>query len=258
MNTLITPPITTRCLSIAAPAFNEGEGIGALVEHWHHFLNENAAIDRFEIIICNDGSEDNTGLVLEALAALHSEIRLIHFKLNQGAAAALAAAIAATRFDWVLLMDADGQFPIENLSTMLAQLDLGEVKAVSGIRKKKDHLFARFGTQSSGLICNLVHGSQLKDFNSACKLVYGPVIRSLNLEARGMNYSTEVTSKLLESRIALVEIDIDHRPRPMGKSKLRWLRDSMHRLLFVAYISWRQLLFKLKILRRAYDNENSS
>ncbi|HMH65752.1 MAG TPA: glycosyltransferase, partial [Rhizomicrobium sp.] len=173
----------------------------------------------------------------------------LHFPANQGAAAALNAAIAATHGDWVLLLDSDGQFPIANLPAMIAALQAGGLAAI-GIRQKKDVAFAQFGSWASGLVCNLVHGSQLADFNSAFKLVWGPTLRGLGLEARGMNYSTEVTSRLLERGIVPVEVQIEHRPRMTGTSSMKLVRGAAHRFLFVTYIALRQLLLRLGILSR--------
>jgi dolichol-phosphate mannosyltransferase len=201
-------------------------------------------------VICNDGSRDATGAILEALASEHSEVRPIQFPRNQGAAAALAAAIAATTLNWVLLIDSDGQFPIENLENMLVAMRRLHVPAIIGIRQKKAHFFARFGTSASGLVCNLVHGSSIRDFNSAFKLVWGPFLRMLTFEAKGLNYSTEVTSRLLECGVPIAEVEIEHRSRTSGTSSMRMLRGATHRFLFVAYIGMRQLLLKVGVLRR--------
>ena len=246
---------TPICLSLAVPAYNEEQGLESLLEDWLTYLKQCEDIAQFELIICNDGSTDQTKSILDAHSKAHPEIRPLHFKHHQGAAAALATAIKATQYEWVLLLDSDGQFPIENLSTMIATMQATQAMAVLGVRNKKDRFFARFGTKASGFICNLVHGSQLKDFNSALKLVSGPLLRSLRLEAKGMNYSTEISSRLLESRIPILEIDIIHKARIMDKSKMKWFRDSMHRLLFVSYLSLRQLLLKLHILRRINEIE---
>lgn len=237
-------------LSIAAPAYNEAAGLYQVVEAWHDYLKNQKNILKFEIVICNDGSKDNTGMILDELEKKYSEIKPIHFAHNQGAAAALATAIAKTQFDWVLLMDSDNQFPIENLEVMLHALHDKQARAVMGIRKKKNSFLARFGSSASGFICNITHGTQIRDFNSAFKLVSGPLLRSFRLEAKGMNYSTEMTSRLVESKTDFVEVNIDHQARSTGKSNLRLVRDGMHRLLFVSYISFRQLLIKLGILRR--------
>jgi dolichol-phosphate mannosyltransferase len=237
-------------LSVATPAFNEEEGIRSVVEGWHRYLAAQADIEAFEIVICDDGSRDATGAILDAIAGEHHEVRPIHFPQNQGAAAALTAAIAATTFNWVLLIDSDGQFPIENLKSMVAEVRRKHGPAVIGIRQKKDRFFARFGTSTSGLVCNLIHGSSIRDFNSAFKLVWGPLLRALTLEAKGMNYSTEVTSRLLECGAPIAEVEIKHRPRTSGTSSMKMLRGAAHRMLFVGYIGMRQLLLRFGVLRR--------
>src|SRR5687767_5892763 len=94
-------------LSIAAPAFNESQGIQKIVQQWHDYLCQQTFISQFEIVICNDGSQDNTAMILDELAQRYPEIRPIHLAVNQGAASALTKAIAATQYEWVLLMDSD-------------------------------------------------------------------------------------------------------------------------------------------------------
>jgi len=242
----LTSPIR---LSVAAPAYNEAAGIVAVIANWHGFLSTQD-LASFEIVVCDDGSTDGTGEILDRLALSYPQLGVRHFAKNQGAAAALNAAIAATQGEWVLLIDSDGQFAIENLPAMLEAVRHHDAKAAIGIRRKKDVAFARFGTWSSGLVCNWVHGSRMQDFNSAFKLVDGATLRGLGLEAKGMNYSTEVTSRLLERRIVPVEIEIEHRPRTAGTSHMRLMRGALHRFLFVCYIAWRQLLLRLGILSR--------
>ncbi|UQR61350.1 glycosyltransferase family 2 protein [Bradyrhizobium sp. C-145] len=235
---------------MAAPAYNEEAGIREVVNSWIGFLRKSSDVHDFEIVVCNDGSDDNTGEILRELANANPELRLVDFKQNQGAAVALTAAIKATLLDWVMLIDSDGQFPIENLSLLLPGLRRDGTSAVIGTRKKKDSTFRRFGTWSSGVVCNLVYGTRLKDFNSACKLVSGPLLRSLNFEAKGMNSSTEITGKLLEAEIDIVQVEILHRPRTSGTSSIRLVRDASHRLLFVCYLAFRRLLIRLGILQQ--------
>ncbi|SRR5579883_784349 len=237
-------------LSIAAPAYNEKENIQRVVTEWREFLLQQSFISEFEIIVCNDGSNDETGTLLNTLSEKYSEVRALHHPKNRGAASALATAISATRFEWVLLLDSDGQFSITNLPAMLGKVQETNAAAAIGIRNKQDHLIARVGSQVSGIICNFVHGSKIKDFNSAFKLVHGPLLRSLSLEAKGMNYSTEITSRLLEKKVTIIGVDIDHLPRKMGKSSVKWIRDGFHRLLFVSYIAFRQFLLKLEVIKR--------
>ena len=79
-------------------------------------------------------------------------------------------------------------------------------------------------------------------------LVSGPVLRGLGLEAKGMNYSTEVTSRLLECGIVPVEVTIEHRPRTTGTSSMKLVRGARDRFLFALYIILRQALLRRGIL----------
>ena len=238
-------------LSLAAPAYNEAVGIAGVVQSWLDYLRASAEVERFEIVICNDGSADGTGAALDELAGRNPEVVAVHHTVNQGAAAALSTAIDRTRGDWVLLLDSDGQFPIENLPAMAEAVSRPEVLAAIGVRgAKKDSLFARFGTKASGAVCNWIHGTAYRDFNSAFKLVSGPLLRSLRLEAKGLNYSTEVSSRLAENGVRMAEVEIRHAERRHGVSKMRLARGARDRLLFVLYIGLRHLLLRKQVLRR--------
>jgi len=237
-------------LSVAAPAYNEEASIARTIESWFNFLRKTSVISEFEIVICNDGSRDQTGALLQTIAGQNRELRVVEFIRNQGAAAALTAAIKATRFEWVMLIDSDGQFPIENILLLIGGLRHPDTRAVIGTRQKNDSWFTRFGTWSSSTVCNFIYGTRIRDFNSACKLVYGPLLRSLNLEAKGMNYSTEVTARLLECHVVIAEVRIEHRPRTAGTSNMRAFRGTIDRLLFVCYLAFRNLLLWLGVLRQ--------
>jgi glycosyltransferase involved in cell wall biosynthesis len=238
-------------ISIAAPAYQEGVNIRALAGEWLAWLEKRFRAGDYEIVICDDGSLDRTWDELSALAKIHPALKPCRHAVNQGAAAALTTAIRRTTKDWVLLLDTDGQFPIENLEAFIRAGETTPAHAYIGYRPRKvDSLFARFGSWASGACCNFFHGTHYRDFNCALKLVEGPLLRGLELEAKGLNYSTEITSRLLESGVEIREVAIVHRPRLHGRSSRTLLRGSLHRFLFVLYIGVRQLLLRWGILQR--------
>ena len=244
-------PPTPITVSIAAPAFNEAENIGELVSGWANYLRARFPAAAFEIVICDDGSSDATGKILDELSTREPSLRCVHHSVNQGAAAALATAIHATTKEWVLLLDSDGQYPVENLDLFLSELKRSGASAYTGFRVfKADSVFARFGSWLSGALCNFFHGTHYRDFNCALKFVQGTLLRSLLLEAKGLNYSTEISSKILEQGVKMREVQIVHQPRTHGRSHRTPLRSSLHRLLYVSYLGMRQLLLRLEVLRR--------
>lgn len=245
-----TQPRVTS-LSIAAPAYNEGASIGAIVRGWSDYLSKVEQLSDFEIVVCNDGSKDDTSAILSELSASDPHVKALSFSVNQGAAAALSHAIGNTRHPWVLLLDSDGQYGIENVIKLIAEIETHpETKAVIGVRiHKHDSAFTRFGSAMSGWLCNLFHETAYRDFNCALKLVDGETLRSLTLEAKGLNYSGEVSSKLIERGVVFREVEVEHKKRVAGCSSSQNISAAWHRLLFVMYLGFRQFLIRQKVLQ---------
>jgi dolichol-phosphate mannosyltransferase len=238
-------------ISIAAPAYNEAETISPLVEQWVHYLQARFEPEDYEIVVCNDGSKDNTWDLLCELARRYPSVKPYNHASNQGAAAALTTAIKNTTKSWVLLLDSDGQYPIENLEYFTQARENTPLSAYIGFRPRKaDSGFARFGSWASGWCCNFFHGTKYRDFNCALKFVDGVLLRDLCLEAKGLNYSTEISSKILERGVAMGEVEVLHQPRNKGRSSRTLLRGSLHRFAFVVYVGVRQFLLNRGILQR--------
>jgi dolichol-phosphate mannosyltransferase len=237
-------------LSVAAPAYNEAADIAAVISAWLEYLKNLPGLSAFEVVICNDGSSDTTASILDGLALVNPALKVVHHKINQGAAQALVTAIRNTQYHWVLLIDSDGQYGIENLEQLIGKVENTGVDAVMGVRiLKSDSLFARFGSSASGWLCNLFHGTHYRDFNCALKLVKGDLLRSLTLEAKGLNYSGETTSKLIEQGVKIGEVEVVHKPRSSGRSSAQNIRAAWHRLLFVLYMGFRQFLLRNKVIQ---------
>ena len=240
-----------QSLSLAAPAYNEADNLGPLIAAWMEYLAGHFSPGSYEIVICNDGSKDDTWATLCELARQYPALQPCNHTVNQGAAAALSTAIRHTTMKWVLLLDSDGQYPIENLERFAEICAREPCPAFIGFRpRKEDSIFARLGSWASGVLCNFFHGTNYRDFNCALKLVDGRLLRELTLEAKGLNYSTEISSKILERGVPMREVAIIHQPRRKGRSSRSLLRGSMHRFLMVFYIGLRQLLLRLQVLQR--------
>jgi dolichol-phosphate mannosyltransferase len=237
-------------ISVAAPAYNEAANLVDTVTEWQRYLAEHPAVGRWEIVVCDDGSTDATGEVLADLQAGIPELVVVRFPQNRGAGAAIAAAIAATRLDWVVLLDSDGQFPIANLDHFLDPMRAGTADAYSGARvRKADGLAYRWGSAASGAVSNVLLGTRYRDFNSIFKVVRGPLFRALPLEAGGMNCSTEITARLVELGHRWVEIPIEHRERGGGQRGWKFWGGARKRALYVGYLGYRRWLLRRGILR---------
>lgn len=75
-----------------------------------------------EMVIVDDGSQDDTPAVLKKLAASDPRIKILRFEKSVGAAAARNAGIAATSAEWVMFLDSDDRWHAEKHARQMARL----------------------------------------------------------------------------------------------------------------------------------------
>lgn len=121
-------------LSCVVPAFNEGPVIAQFLEALKRHLI--AITQDFEIIVVDDGSEDNTVMLTEPFCE-DPRVKLIGLSRNFGKETALTAGIDATSKDAVILIDADFQHPLEILSVFVDYWRQG-YQMVYGVRQDRD------------------------------------------------------------------------------------------------------------------------
>lgn len=122
-------------ISCVIPVFNESANVDSFFKKLNDELTK--LTQKFEIIVVDDGSKDNT---VEKLINLyqHIPIKLISFSRNFGKETALTAGLEHSKGDVAILMDADFQHPIEVIPEFLANWAEG-YDMVYGVRDNRDH-----------------------------------------------------------------------------------------------------------------------
>jgi glycosyltransferase involved in cell wall biosynthesis len=110
-------------LSVVVPCFNEAANLERVVASLTAELP--AVSPRFEVILVDDGSSDDTLGLMRRLAAADSRISYVALSRNFGKEAAMLAGLRRAAGDAVAIMDADGQHPPELLARMVPLLDHG-------------------------------------------------------------------------------------------------------------------------------------
>jgi glycosyltransferase involved in cell wall biosynthesis len=132
----------TPSISCVMPAFNEAGTLARLVPQVLERLL--LLSPRVELVIVNDGSQDASSQVIDSLCRQHPEVVGLDLSRNFGKESALTAGLDATRGDVVVLMDADGQHPVELVERMLGLWREGHdvVYAVRRTREDQSRLHA--------------------------------------------------------------------------------------------------------------------
>lgn len=109
---------TDASLSVVVPIYNEQDGIDELLRRLKPVCSEHFA-DRYEIVLVNDGSRDDSWSIMSAHADADPRIVSVNLSRNYGHQLALGAGLEAARGDYVFVLDADLQDPPELLGPML-------------------------------------------------------------------------------------------------------------------------------------------
>jgi dolichol-phosphate mannosyltransferase len=112
-------PGSLPVLSIVVPVFNEEASVEALVRRVTAALEP--AVERFELVLVDDGSRDGSWEKMQAAAARDPRVVLVRLSRNFGHQIAVTAGIDAARGEAVVLMDADLQDPPEVVPAMVAR-----------------------------------------------------------------------------------------------------------------------------------------
>ncbi len=128
-------------LSIVIPIFNEDETIGELWNRLSAVLKRLA--EKTEVIFVNDGSRDQSLLMLACLSQQHSEIKVISLSRNFGHQCALTAGIDHASGRAVVLMDGDLQDAPEAILQFLAAWKQGYSVVYAIRQKRKESMIKR-------------------------------------------------------------------------------------------------------------------
>lgn len=123
-------------ISFTVPLYNEATGIVDFHAQLEKIASQ-ATDDSYEIIYCNDGSSDQTGDVVRKICRSNPRVTLIQLSRNFGKESALSAAIHQAHGQAILMLDGDGQHPIDAVPIFIAAWRDG-AKVVVGKRTGKD------------------------------------------------------------------------------------------------------------------------
>lgn len=123
-------------VALIVPCYNEQE---ALPIFYEEVIKVVIAMNcQYELIFVNDGSKDNTLLILKDFAAKNENVTYISFSRNFGKEAAMYAGFSNADADYVAVMDADMQDPPTLLPQMVKILETEDYDSVATRRVSRD------------------------------------------------------------------------------------------------------------------------
>ena len=117
-------------VSLVVPAFNEAALIQSNLTKLCRYMESLESLYRWEIVVVNDGSLDNTGELVEAFARRQSNVRVYHHITNFGLGQAFKFAFRHCRGEYILTLDADLSYSPNHIQRLLAKVTETRAKIV--------------------------------------------------------------------------------------------------------------------------------
>lgn len=220
-------------ITVVLPAYREEESIARVVTDVCHWLDAKAW--NYEVIVVDDGSDDSTALRTQELTHRLPKVRLQRHEKNRGYGAALRTGIAAATHPLVLMMDADGQCPIDNLDVLLAALQTHDA-AIGKRTNRQDGWLRMVVSKAYNCVLRLFFALPNTDVNCPMKLCIREDLLRLPLRCDRFFAPAELLLLASEAGLLVAECPIHHVPRLAGKSSVSLWQTTMLLGEFVRHI----------------------
>lgn len=209
-----------KLLSIIIPVYNEEKIISTSLPSVFD-LNINK-----EVIVINDGSQDNTLNILKDLQKEYS-FTLINKEINSGKGNSIKLGLQNIKGDFFIICDADLEYNPQDIIFLFSEIEKiyknnpSEKIAIYGSRflNKKNFSLHHFVNWTVTATTNILFGSNLTDMETCFKLIPKEAILNIKLEGRRFEIEPEITTKLLKNGYTIIEKPISYKPRGYADGK---------------------------------------
>src|SRR6202050_785245 len=200
--------------SIVVPFHNEEENVTVLYDRLKEVMEHVG--DSFELVFVDDGSNDRTCRLPEAIAALERGVFVVKLRRNFGQTSALAAGFDHAEGEFILAMDGDLQHDPGEIPVFLEKLEEG-YDVVSGWRRERidNFVMRRIPSRCANWLMAKLSGVDIHDFGTTFKAYRREVIHNIPLYGEMHRFIPALASWYGAS---ICEIPIKNVVRERGKS----------------------------------------
>ena len=207
-------------LSVFFPCYNEEKNIKNTINKAVPVLKKIA--QKWEIILINDGSKDNTAKVLDQIKKEYpTQTKIVTHNPNRGYGAAFKSGVYNAQYEWIAFTDADGQFDFTEVTKLIKKQQLTKADIIIGYYLARQvSKMAIITSKIWELIVFILFGLHVTDIDCGFKLISKKIIDTIpKLEAeRGAFINSEFLIKTKRAGFKIVEIGVHHYPRIEGKA----------------------------------------
>lgn len=211
------PADTDYLITIIVPLFNEEGNLPRLAQELSGHLS--ASTYNAKVLFVNDGSTDNSAMLVEQFCAAYPAFGFIHLKMNSGLSTALKAGIDQVETKYTGYIDADLQTSPYDFDLLMEYAESYDL--VTGIRKeRKDGIVKRISSTIANTIRRSVTHDGVSDTGCPLKIFHTDAARRIPF-FKGMHRFLPALVQLGGGQVK--EVPVRHFKRLAGKSNFHLL-----------------------------------
>ena len=230
-------------LTIFYPCFNDGGTIATMIIRGIQVAE--AVAEDFEILVINDGSEDDSAQVLDEMQRLYAgKVRVLHESQPSGYGGVLRKGFASSIKEWIFYTDGDAQYDPRELALLVQGVN-PNVEVVNGYKIKRRDPFHRIWIgMAYQYFVKLAFGLVIRDVDCDFRLFRRAALERVHLESSSGTITFEMVKKMQDAGCRFAEVPVHHYYRQYGVSQFFNVRRVVRTLLDLVRWWW-----KLVVLR---------
>lgn len=207
-------------ISLVIPVYNNEKTLNKYLNECHKLLLSEK--NKFEIIICDDGSKDNSLNIMQSFRKKHKNISIILHKKNLGIAPTLKDLYSHANNKYVVLFSADGGWNSKDVVRLVRSIIKSDKDVVVGKRINKQYTLKRkIISFLYNFIPQILFGVNLFDVGSI-KVFKLDIYKKIKIKSKSVFFEAEFLIKAIKKGYNITAISVSHNKNNKNKSGVNY------------------------------------
>lgn len=233
-------------VSIFFPCYNDANSIKALVEN--AFFTIKKFTNKYEVIVVDDASTDNSRLVILRLSQKYKHLKLVFHENNLGYGGALKSGFKKAKYELIFYTDGDGQYDVRELPYLLNLINKN-VDFINGIKiSRHDPTYRIVIGNIYSLLTRWLFWIPIIDVDCDFRLIRKSILKKIKLVSSSGAICVELVKKSQLAGAKFRQVSIKHLDRKFGTSQFFRI-DRILNTVSELSLLWLQLIVITKLIK---------
>jgi glycosyltransferase involved in cell wall biosynthesis len=211
-----------QAVSIVIPCYNERAGLGPLLDELQAKLGGHGV--QFQYVVVDDGSTDGSSELPP-----RENVLVVRHEVNRGYGAALKTGMRNAAHDWVLIIDADGTYPVDRIPDLVHEAEFCDMAVGARIGRNVSHsIMRRAAKWPIHRLADYLVNRRIPDLNSGLRMFKKELAMNyIRLLPDGFSFTSTITLAMMADGWRVRYLTIDYYKRE-GSSKVKPFKDAVN------------------------------